>query len=274
MQPEKSRSSRIRAVADIGSKKLVAGSSGKPGSLLGVAVYNWGVRLLAIAAIWIGCGGPSKTDPEPHHAHHPSQHGHHRDFSDADAYAKQFDAAERAAWQKPDEVIALMTIAPGARVADIGAGTGYFMPYLSRAVGDGGKVLALDPEPAMVDYLTKRAAREQLANVTASRIAPDDPKLAANSVDRILLVNTWHHISNRTNYAAKLRTALGPCGVLAVVDFTLDSPIGPPKSARLAPDAVAAELRAAGFRPRIAQESLPRQYVILTEVEPHCAAGP
>jgi SAM-dependent methyltransferase len=233
------------------------------------------VRLLAFATIWIGCSGPSKADPKPHQHHgDPSaKHGHHHDFSDANNWAKQFDAAERTAWQKPDEVIALMAIAPRSRVADIGAGTGYFMPYLSRAVGDGGKVLALDPEPAMVDYLTKRAAREQLANVTASQIAADDPKLAANSVDRILIVNTWHHIGDRTKYAAKLRTALGPCGVLAVVDYTLDSPVGPPKAARLAADAVAGELRAAGFRPRIAQETLPRQYVILTEVEPHCATG-
>lgn len=228
------------------------------------------------AAIWIGCKPtPAPQEPLQRHAHHPDpshQHGHQHDFSDADRWAQQFDAAERAAWQKPEEVIALMNIAPNARVAEIGAGTGYFLPYLSRAVGEGGSVLALDPEPAMVGYMARRIEREHLGNVMASKIAPDDPGLAPRSIDRILIVNTWHHISDRIAYATKLRAALAPCGSLAIVDFTLDSPIGPPKAARIAPEALAAELRAAGFVPRIAPETLPRQYVILTEAEPDCAA--
>jgi SAM-dependent methyltransferase len=228
------------------------------------------VRCLAFAAFWIGCGGaPPAPAATPHHD--PSRHhGHHHDFSDADRWALQFDSPDRTAWQKPEEVVALLNLARGARIADIGAGTGYFLPYLSRAVGPDGRVLALDVEPAMVDHMTKRASRDGLTNVTARRIATDDPKLAPATVERILIVNTWHHISDRTSYAAKLRTALVPCGLLAVVDFTLDSPIGPPVAARLPPDIVAGELRTAGFATTsIAQETLPRQYVILAEA-PGC----
>lgn len=191
---------------------------------------------------------------------------HHHDFRDAEQWAAQFDAPDRASWQKPDEVIALLALQPSDRVADLGAGTGYFLPYLARAVPQG-EVLALDVEPAMVDYMKKRIAREQLANVEARAVAADDPQLAQGSVDKILIVNTWHHLADRRPYAAKLYAALSACRsssqVLAIVDFTADSPIGPPVAARLAPQTVVDELRAAGFEPRIATESLPHQYVVL-----------
>ena len=71
-------------------------------------------------------------------------------------------------------------------VADLGAGTGYFEPLLSRGVGATGTVLALDLEPDMVRYLGERAAREHLANVRPGLVTTDDPKLAPMSVDRIL----------------------------------------------------------------------------------------
>src|SRR5262245_47736144 len=133
VQPEKSRTSQIRAVAR---------DRGKVGSTRGVtAVYKWCVQRLAFVVFFLGCGtpapavDPTHASPPVAHAHDPShQHGHQHDFSDASRWATQFDAADRASWQKPEEVIALLHLAPRSRVADIGAGTGYFLPYLSRAV--------------------------------------------------------------------------------------------------------------------------------------------
>jgi SAM-dependent methyltransferase len=148
-------------------------------------------------------------------------------------------------------------------VADIGAGTGYFEPYLSAAVGQSGSVLALDIEPDMVRYLTERAEREGMANVVANRVDVDDPKLAPRSVDRILIVDTWHHIPDRVAYAQKLRQALADDGTVTIVDFTLDSEHGPPRHHRLSPEAVIGELEKAGFRASTVNEALPNQYVVV-----------
>jgi peroxiredoxin Q/BCP len=87
-------------------------------------------------------------------------------------------------------------------------------------------VLALDVEPKMIEFLQKRAAHAGLTNVEAKVVAPADPGLAAGSVARILIVNTWHHIDERASYARKLAAALAPGGQVWVVDFTLDSDTG------------------------------------------------
>ena len=187
----------------------------------------------------------------------------HHDFSDADHWSARFDTPERKAWQKPDEVVGLLDLEPGMTVADLGAGTGYFLSYLSAAVGESGRVLGLDPEAGMVRFMAERAEREGLANVEPRRIPFDDPELVDGSVDRILIVNTWHHIQERDVYARKLLVALRPGGAVYVVDFTRDSPSGPPVAERLEPRQVVDELAAGGLQAERIDETLPRQYVVV-----------
>ena len=230
-----------------------------------------GLLLLAVAACG---GGQSRAEPaEPardHGAGHPGAHrghGHHHgahdhDFSDVERWAALFDDPERDAWQRPTEVVELLAIAPGMSVVDLGAGTGYFLPHLAPAVGDSGRVIALDVEPAMVEHMQQRIADNAIPSAEARVVPPDDPQLDPASVDRILVVDTWHHISDRVAYARKLRDALREGGFVLVVDFTLDAPQGPPPEMRLAPEAVAEELRQAGLAPTILGEELPMQYAV------------
>src|SRR5690348_4715148 len=99
---------------------------------------------IVVAASLAACAShPAPTEPAPY-AHR---------FEHAEAWSKEFDDPARDAWQKPDRVVAAMQIMFGMVVADVGAGTGYFEPHLSRAVGAAGKVLALDVEPDMVRHL-------------------------------------------------------------------------------------------------------------------------
>jgi ubiquinone/menaquinone biosynthesis C-methylase UbiE len=185
------------------------------------------------------------------------------DFSDVAKYAKAFEGPKRDAWQKPDDVVSLLQLWPGNVVADVGAGTGYFEPYLAKAVGAAGRVLALDAEPHMVAYLKQRAKKEGHGNVTVQKVSPADPGLPDNSVDRVLIVNTWHHVPQRAQYAAALNRALRPGGFVVVVDFTAESPEGPPAHARLSPGTVIAELQTGGLSARAVAESLPLQYVVI-----------
>jgi SAM-dependent methyltransferase len=148
-------------------------------------------------------------------------------------------------------------------VADLGAGTGYFIPHLSPAVGPTGRVLALDVEPNMVAHMQERIAEANLDNVEARQVPTDAPGLGPATVDRILIVDTWHHIADRGAYAAHLRDALRPGGFVLVVDFKADAPHGPPPAMRLPPARVAAELQEAGLQTEIDTDALAYQYLIV-----------
>lgn len=203
----------------------------------------------------------SPAAAERHGAGH--QHGFHKDFSDAESFSSSFDNPARDAWQQPDAVLDLMKIGPGTTVADLGAGTGYFVPRLSQRVGAGGKVLALDVEPKMVEFLSRRVQEQQLSNVEPRLVQPDDPGLEAGSVSRILIVNTWHHIGERPSYAQKLAAALDAQGEVWIVDFTLDAEHGPPPEYRIPVEQVVRELEQGGLRAQIVEpEPLPQQYIV------------
>ena len=208
-----------------------------------------------------GCSGKSTDKPAESADHGHRAHHHHR-FDDAASWSKVFDDPARDEWQKPTSVVSAMAIAPGMTIADVGAGTGYFEPHLSKATGATGKVLAIDLEADMVRWTNERAKREGLANVEAMLGAPADPKLAPSSVDRVLVVDTWHHIEDRAGYAKKLATALRPGGIVFIVDFTKESPHGPPAHARLTPDEISADLRGAGLEAKKIEVNLPYQYMI------------
>src|SRR5262245_9005449 len=115
----------------------------------------------------------------------------HHSFGDAEKWAKQFDDPQRDAWQKPDEVLDALHLQRTDKVADIGAGTGYFSVRIAKRVPDG-KVFSVDIEPDMVRYLGERAHREHL-NGLVPVLAAAGPNLP-EPVDIVLVVNTYHHI--------------------------------------------------------------------------------
>lgn len=190
-------------------------------------------------------------------APHTRQHS----FGGAEHWAKVFDDPERDAWQKPHEVIQALALKPDAVIADIGSGTGYFSVRLANMTPKG-RVYGVDIEPDMVKYLAERAKREGLKNVTAVAGAPDDPRLPEKA-DLIILVDVYHHVGNRERYFRQLQKSLKPGGRIAVIDFRMDSPVGPPQSARIAPARVKDELKRAGYA--LAQEHafLPNQYFLV-----------
>jgi SAM-dependent methyltransferase len=188
-------------------------------------------------------------------------HTHQHTFKDAEKWSHVFDDPDRDAWQKPHQVIQALALAPEARVADLGAGTGYFSSRLANMLPKG-RIYAVDVEPDMVRFLAERAKREGLGNLTAVHGAPDDPRLPEKA-DLVLLVDVYHHIDGREAYFRKLRGALRPGGRVAIIDFTLDSPRGPPVAARVAPGKVKAEMKAAGFALAAEHRFLPDQYFLV-----------
>jgi ubiquinone/menaquinone biosynthesis C-methylase UbiE len=193
-------------------------------------------------------------------------HTHRHDFAGAEHWAKVFDDPARDAWQKPHEVIEALKLAPDAAIADIGAGTGYFAVRLAHMVPQG-RVYAVDIEPDMVKYLRERAMKEKLHNLVPIAGAADDAGLPEKA-DVILLVDVYHHIDQRDRYFSRLRGSLKSGGRLAIIDFRLDSPAGPPRAARIAPERVVAELKAAGYTLTQQHDFLPRQYFLVFRPAP------
>ena len=194
-----------------------------------------------------------------------SPHSHDHSFGDAQKWAQIFDDPKRDAWQKPHEVIQALKLKPDAVIADIGSGTGYFSARFANMVPKG-RVYGLDTEPDMVKYLADRAKREGLKNVTAVLAQPGDPRLPEKA-DVVVLIDVYHHITNREQYFRQLQASLKPGGRLAVIDFRMDSPEGPPKAARLAPEQVKAELQRAGYRWAEEHAFLPNQYFLVFQPE-------
>jgi predicted methyltransferase len=131
-------------------------------------------------------------------------------------------SVDRAAWQHPEEVVGSLAIQAGDHVADIGAGDGYFLPYLSDAVGPEGKVYAVEVEPEIIEELAAAVAQGAYANVEVVLGEYDDPLLPDRAIDLVLLVNTYHHIEERPAYFAQLQTDLSRTGRVAIIDPDAD----------------------------------------------------
>jgi len=215
-------------------------------------------RILSAAAVLIlSIGTGLLFTPAAAQTPHTRQHS----FGDADKWAKVFDDPERDAWQKPHEVIQALALKPDAIVADIGAGTGYFSVRFAHMVPKG-RVYGVDTEAAMVKHLSDRAKKAGLGNLNAIAGAPDNPRLPEKA-DLIIFVDVYHHVEDRERYFRNLQKSLKPGGRLAVIDFRMDSPVGPPQSARMEPNHVKAEMKRAGYA--LAQEHafLPNQYFLV-----------
>jgi ubiquinone/menaquinone biosynthesis C-methylase UbiE len=185
-------------------------------------------------------------------------------FGDVERWEKIFDDPARAHWQQPASIVKALALAPGMVVADVGAGTGYLERALSEAVGPRGVVYAVEIEPNLVTHLRGRAEREGTANVVPVLGSTDAPRLPAGRVDRVLFVDTYHHLNDRVEYFRRLRVALAPGGRVVVVDWEKrEDTIGPELTHRLAREQVTSEMAQAGYRPLETAARLPHQYVLV-----------
>lgn len=214
------------------------------------------VRSIVIAAVVVAA---TVAGAQQHQPPAKPDHMEHR-FDDPAKFAKSFDDPARDAWQMPDRVIGALGLEPGMSVADIGAGTGYFSMRLAKAAGV--SVYAVDIEPAMIDHLKKRAAAEKTTTVTAVLASATSPNLPA-PVDVVLVVDTYHHLPNRSTYFRELRKSLKPGGRVAIVDFRKTAPGGPPEHFRFTPRQIESEMKDAGYELAASYDFLPRQHFLI-----------
>jgi len=181
-----------------------------------------------------------------------------------DAISRTLDAHDRDNTQKPVELIAALEIKPGMTVADIGTGTGYMLPYLSKAVGAGGKVLAEDIFPDFLDRARDKARKANLENVTFVQGTEKDPRLPAE-VDLVLVLDAYHHFDWPEDMMKAIGKSLRPAGRVAIVDF-FKAGFRDPEHIRLDRDDVIREIESYGFRAVLRRVHTPdRQYMVIFE---------
>ena len=154
----------------------------------------------------------------------------------------------RARWQQPEAVIRSLALQPGAQVADLGAGGGYFTFRLADAVGPAGKVYAVDVDKGNLDYIARRAQEQGYTNVETILAKYDDPLLPTGGIDLIFTCDTYHHLEARTDYFASAARYLRPGGRVAIIDLNGSTWFAKLFGHWTPKDTIRSELEAAGYQ--------------------------
>ena len=129
-----------------------------------------------------------------------------------------FEDPRRAEKLQIDRVMDLLNIRDGSAVADIGAGSGWFTVRAAQRVGSSGTVYAVDINQEYIDHIKGRAEKENLTSIRPVLGKEDDPLLAQNSVDSILILKTYHEFSKPINMLLAMRKAMRKDALLGIID--------------------------------------------------------
>jgi SAM-dependent methyltransferase len=190
---------------------------------------------------------PRRADPPPAEAEHHTADAvpidcplrragvnpdHLKPFEDVEKYIAFLEREDRAAWQKPDAVVAALGLRGDEVIADVGAGSGYFTFRLAKAVPLG-RVVAIDIEPELVRHVHHKAISEGIDNVTAVLATPDDPGLP-DGVDVVFVCDVLHHVADRAGWLGNISGKLAGGARLVLIEFKEgDLPAGPPAALKI-----------------------------------------
>jgi predicted methyltransferase len=178
------------------------------------------------------------------------------------------ESPDRDIWQKPDQIMDALGIADRSRVADIGAGGGYFTVRLSKRVGPFGVVWAEDVQPAMLEAISRRVAKDvskNIDNVRTVQGTSTDPMLPADSVDAAIILETYQEIQygNPVLFLENLREALRPGGRVGIIDYTKTGGGPGPDTGRPDPEAIISAAEKAGLHLLKRETFLPFQFFLI-----------
>jgi ubiquinone/menaquinone biosynthesis C-methylase UbiE len=166
-------------------------------------------------------------------------------------WVNRFEVEGREAYDLRREIVAAAGLEPGQSVADVGAGTGLFVPLLADAVGARGAVYAIDIAPAFIPHIEQKARDAGLKQVKAVLSNERSIEMPARSVDVIFTCDAYHHFVHYEDMLASMRKALKPGGELIVVDFDIGSkhiPSGMVQHVGRTKEEFRRQIEAAGFR--------------------------
>jgi SAM-dependent methyltransferase len=180
------------------------------------------------------------------------------------ALVEDYESKDRLIWQKPDMIINNLGDLTEQTVVDLGAGTGFFAFRLVPKVK---KIIALDIDQRFITYMdsAKQEIKPELRSRFESRLVEtDNPKLKPGEANAVIIVNTFMYIENRANYLSLLKAGIAKGGKILIVDYKEKNiPVGPPVSIKVPLSTVEKELKQAGFKKIITDDtSLDYQYIV------------
>ena len=181
--------------------------------------------------------------------------GTHQDDTPGAEWIKRLERPERIAGLKIDEVIAALGLQPGMVIADIGSGTGAFTIPFAKAVAPGGRAIAVDIWPELLEYVKQKAASAGAGNLETVLAAIDDPGLPALQVDIAFFHDVFHNTNDRTGYLRVLSSRLKPGARIAIIEQEYDDPIAKKwdqDEDRITPQQVAEWMATIGFEKKAA----------------------
>jgi precorrin-6B methylase 2 len=180
--------------------------------------------------------------------------------------AEWLERPEREKEEQPTKLMEILKLKPGAVIADIGAGSGYYTFRLAEKVGPTGKVYAVDIQPEMLAIIRKRMKERNISNVELIQGKEADPKLPENSTDLILMVDVYHEFSEPFEMTEAMVKALKPGGRLVFVEFRLEDQNVPIKLVhKMTEKQVLKEMKPHALRWLGTDRTLPWQHVIFFE---------
>jgi precorrin-6B methylase 2 len=221
---------RPRGEGASGGSKGKRGTSGAAAWGLGLAAWVLGVLLLLVPPVW---SQPGEVAPPPRPLYeYRQQHDPYgigkfylgREIARVMSYrgAGWLERPERVREEEPEKLLAALELKDGLVVADVGAGSGYHSVRIAPRVAPRGKVLACDIQQEMLDLITAKARRLKLSNIETIRGTPQDPRLPAEAVDLILMVDVYHEFEYPYEMMEKLVAALKAGGRIVFVEFRLE----------------------------------------------------
>jgi ubiquinone/menaquinone biosynthesis C-methylase UbiE len=183
--------------------------------------------------------------------------------------ARMFNRKASDPRNRPDRILEVLKLQLGQRIADIGAGGGYFSLKFARAVGEEGRVYAVDTNQEFLRFIEEQAKENGYANVETILVAEDELELPERDLDMVFMRNVCHHLHDRTKYFANLRGMLKTSGRVAIIEhhpggrFSLHRPFGHSVPWRV----IEQEMRKSGYRLREFHNFLPEQWFTVYLVE-------
>lgn len=178
--------------------------------------------------------------------------------------AAWLERAERATQERPDLLVDALGLKPGMRVADVGAGTGYYSWRMARRIGPSGRVLAVDVQPRMLDLLTQEMKRRGVTNVSGVLGSDADPHLPPNALDLALMVDVYHEFDHPQEMLEALVRSLKVDGRIVFVEYRAEDPAVPISPHHKMSEAqIRREAAAAGLIWKQTVETLPWQHIVV-----------
>lgn len=177
--------------------------------------------------------------------------------------ADWLDRPEREREEEPEKAIQAFNLKPGMKVADVGAGTGFYTVRIADRVGPQGKVYASDIQPEMIKRLRANVSARGLSNVEPVLGTESDPKLPAGQLDLVVLVDVYHEFSRPQRMLHHIRDSMKSDARLILVEYRaedLSVPIRPEH--KMSISGVRAEVEPEGFIFEKSVETLPWQHII------------